>query len=179
MNPTGASPLRRGRNNRRGLRLRQGLIVHQPHMSPYGVAATKIECLKLENSRSYLNVSCGCLAEFKDFTPQLHKFMLTRNENRWWDCVWLWFSCCVRISLPENFSAQHSGLDPESRLPFWIPAFAGMTNRRHENFMQRLGKPCFSFLKSDFTSTFWRIYFTDRPRDSGPSFALKVYSPGA
>ncbi len=27
----------------------------------------------------------------------------------------------------ETFNIRHSGLDPESRLSFWIPAFAGMT----------------------------------------------------
>jgi hypothetical protein len=29
----------------------------------------------------------------------------------------------------EAFDIRHSGLDPESRISFWTPAFAGMTTR--------------------------------------------------
>jgi hypothetical protein len=39
----------------------------------------------------------------------------------------------------EAFNIRHSGLDPESRMYFWIPAFAGMTAQFRRIFMQRLG----------------------------------------
>jgi hypothetical protein len=39
----------------------------------------------------------------------------------------------------EAFNIRHSGLDPESRMYFWIPAFAGMTAQFGPIFMQRLG----------------------------------------
>jgi hypothetical protein len=39
----------------------------------------------------------------------------------------------------EAFNIRHSGLDPESRMYFWIPAFAGMTGQFGRIFIQRLG----------------------------------------
>jgi hypothetical protein len=33
----------------------------------------------------------------------------------------------------EAFNIRHSGLDPESRISVWIPAFAGMTTLIYEN----------------------------------------------
>jgi hypothetical protein len=33
----------------------------------------------------------------------------------------------------EAFNIRHSGLDPESRISFWIPAFAGMTTMIYAN----------------------------------------------
>jgi hypothetical protein len=33
----------------------------------------------------------------------------------------------------EAFNIRHSGLDPESRISFWIPAFAGMTTLSYAN----------------------------------------------
>jgi hypothetical protein len=37
------------------------------------------------------------------------------------------------------FNIRHSGLDPESRLYFWIPAFAGMTTLIYENIFATFG----------------------------------------
>jgi hypothetical protein len=37
----------------------------------------------------------------------------------------------------EAFDLCHSGLDPESRISFWIPAFAGMTTLIYANFYAR------------------------------------------
>ena len=37
----------------------------------------------------------------------------------------------------EAFNIRHSGLDPESRMYFWIPAFAGMTGQFGRIFMQQ------------------------------------------
>ena len=33
----------------------------------------------------------------------------------------------------EAFNIRHSGLDPESRISVWIPAFAGMTTLTYAN----------------------------------------------
>jgi hypothetical protein len=33
----------------------------------------------------------------------------------------------------EAFNIRHSGLDPESRISVWIPAFAGMTTLIYAN----------------------------------------------
>jgi hypothetical protein len=37
------------------------------------------------------------------------------------------FRRCIWRSLLEALNIRHSGLDPESRISVWIPAFAGMT----------------------------------------------------
>ncbi len=44
------------------------------------------------------------------------------------------------MNFGENFRFRHSGLDPESSLFPWIPAFAGMTDLGLQIIRQSLGK---------------------------------------
>jgi hypothetical protein len=45
-----------------------------------------------------------------------------------------------QMNFGKNFGFRHSGLDPESSLFPWIPAFAGMTDLGLRIFMQCLAK---------------------------------------
>jgi hypothetical protein len=76
---------------------------------------------------------------------QVHKRIDKNPENGFYDCLSAVFAGDNSISLLETFGIRHSGLDPESRISFWIPAFAGMTNLIHANiyatFRSFLGLP--------------------------------------
>jgi hypothetical protein len=67
------------------------------------------------------------------FTHQVHKYIGSDHENTYQDCVSGQLGSCNRKSLLEAFNIRHSGLDPESRISFWIPAFAGMTTLIYAN----------------------------------------------
>jgi len=67
------------------------------------------------------------------FTHQVHNLTDKNPENGCDDCLSAVFAGENSISLLETFGIRHSGLDPESRISFWIPAFAGIKNLINAN----------------------------------------------
>jgi hypothetical protein len=71
-----------------------------------------------------MDFGCGRAALL---THQMHKFIGENGKNPWVDCLCRQLGNFNWKALLEVFNIRHSGLDPESRISFWIPAFAGMT----------------------------------------------------